>query len=167
MFGSDSDFEARFLTLIHDKNAYFHAIAVRIVNSGSDAQDAVQAALIKGWEKRRSFRGESTLSGWIGRIVIAESYNLVRRRLKEVKRLDGFEPDPGSGGNDRRLEILDAVVAGLPELYRETVHVAILGGLDGESAARELGCSPNTLYQRVHKAKELIKAGFEAYEKDE
>lgn len=166
MFGSDSEFEAQFLGLIHRRNAYFQAIAVRIVNSGADAEDAVQCALIKAWEKRYSFRGESTLSGWVARIVIAESYNLVRRRLREKQHLEHFEPEDGGGETGRQMEMLDSVIAGLPDLYRETVHVAVLSGLGGESAARELGCSPNTLYQRIHKAKELIKAGFAQYEAD-
>lgn len=58
--------------------------------------------------------------------------------------------------HDPDLEMLDRAIAELPELYRETVHLAVLSGLSGEDAAKTLGCSANTLYQRIHKAKKLL-----------
>ncbi len=55
------------------------------------------------------------------------------------------------------LARLDRAIAELPELYRETVHIALLSGLGGEEAAKMLGCSRNTLYQRIHQAKNLLR----------
>ena len=49
-------------------------------------------------------------------------------------------------------------------VFPERQHSIMAAHDNGESAARELGCSANTLYQRIHKAKQLIKAEFEKYE---
>lgn len=152
----DGQFETLFADLIRNRLGLYRAISVGIVNSPADADDVVQAALVKAWNRRGTFRSDcAALSGWVSRIVVTESYDLLRRRVRERKKLDGYEPEENAG--DPALEQLDRAVAELPELYRETIHIAVLSGLDGESAARELGCSPNTMYQRVHKAKRLLK----------
>lgn len=155
------NFEEQILALTNGKLPYFRAIAYRILASADDAEDAVQAALIKAWRKQTAWHGGS-LSGWIAKIVIRESYDILRKQIREKKKLESCEPEENNDREDLRR--LDEVVAQLPELYRETVHVALFSGLDTESAARELSCSPNTLYQRIHKAKQLIKKGFEQYE---
>ena len=55
------------------------------------------------------------------------------------------------------LSALDDAIAELPELYKETVHIAILSGITIEEAAGILECSSNTLYQRIHKAKQMLR----------
>ena len=55
------------------------------------------------------------------------------------------------------LSALDDAINSLPELYKETVHIAILSNLSIEEASGILGCSANTLYQRIHKAKGMIR----------
>ena len=152
----DGQFEPIFAELIRNKLGLYRAISVGIVNSPADADDAVQAALVKAWNRRGSFRSDcAALSGWVSRIVVTESYDLLRRRVRERKKLEGYEPEENE--SNPAVEQLDRAVAELPPLYRDTIHIAVLSDLDGESAARELGCSPNTLYQRVHKAKRLLK----------
>ena len=56
---------------------------------------------------------------------------------------------------------LEAAVAGLPELYREAVVWGCLSDLSGREAAERLGCSENTLYQRVFKAKKMLKRAMD------
>lgn len=146
-----------FELLISDKLNLYRSIAIKIVNSAAEADDAVQCALIKAWQRRMSFRSDQVaLSGWVARIVISESYDILRKRMRENKKLDGYEAVYADDENPA-LKQLDQAIALLPTLYRETVHIGILSGLDTEAAALELGCSSNTLYQRIHKAKALLK----------
>ena len=56
----------------------------------------------------------------------------------------------------RLLDRLDEAIAHLPKLYRESLSAGVLSGLSPEEAAAMLGCSRNTLYQRIHKAKQLL-----------
>ena len=132
-------------------------MAVRIVNSPDDADDVVQNALLRAWNKRGGFSGRrEALSAWVVRIVISESYNLLRRKRRDERKLERFAPS--SAGENPALAALDDAIASLPELYRETVHTAILSDLSIEEASRILGCSANTLYQRIHKAKSMIRS---------
>lgn len=156
MTKNDEQMKQIFADMIRDKLGLFRSIAVKIVNTGEDADDAVQEALLRAWEHRRSFRGDaSVIASWVAQITISESYNILRKR----KRLEAVGAGYAANRqqNNPLLTRLDRAIAELPELYRKTVHIAVLSGLPGEEAARQLGCSPNTLYQRVHKAKKLLR----------
>ena len=145
-----------FAELIKTKLPLLRRVAVNIVNSPADADDVVQNALLRAWNKRGSFSGKTdALSAWVVKIVISESYNFLRKKQKEESKLKLFSIPPAE--ENPALEVLDAAITQLPELYRETVIVALLNNLTIEESAQILGCSPNTLYQRIHKAKNMLR----------
>ena len=156
----DDMWKTLFAELIREKLGLFRSISFHIVNSSVDADDAVQRALLKAWERRTQFRNRpDALAGWVSRIVVTESYDLLRRRAREARTREAFSRLQANGPDNTAepmLDELDRAIAELPELYRETVHVAVLSGIPGAEAARLLGCSTNTLYQRIHKAKALL-----------
>ncbi|NLZ64570.1 MAG: RNA polymerase sigma factor [Lentisphaerae bacterium] len=156
--------ECRFENMILEHLPMFRSLSRRILNNPVEVDDAVQSALLKAWQRRRSFRGEAQLASWVARIVINESYDLLRRQQKE-KLVEFTDTDLPATESTREQELqrLDRAIAELPELYRQTVHIAILAGYDTTTAAAMLDCSPNTLYQRIHKAKELL---YEALQND-
>ncbi len=151
--------EERFDALVCGHIAFFRKLALRILKNREDADDAVQNALLKGWRRRLLLRNQKSLLAWICKIVVNESYDILRTRLNE-KKMVLQPPQERTGqddGQDAALLRLDAAMANLPKLYRETVHVAILSGIGAEEAASLLGCSVNALYQRIHKAKQLLR----------
>ncbi len=155
-FASEVEFEA----LVRTRLPWFRGIARRILRNAADADDAVQNACLKAWTRRWFLRTPDKLLGWLSRIVLRESYNILRQRKRENTVVVESVPEteaPAPAGNEARLRQLEAAIDNLPDLYRQTVHIAILGGLDTETAARYLGCTPNTLYQRIHKAKQLLR----------
>ncbi len=159
MEGYDKIFQERLNSLVAHKLPFFRAISYRIVNSVEDADDAVPGAMIKAWKFRWLLRKPESTEGYIARIVVRESYNILRRRAKEQKLAEEYEmPVPNES---ELLKKLDHAIAQLPALYRETVHIALLSGVPSEEAARMLKCSTNTLYQRIHKAKALLKNNLE------
>ena len=152
----DTIYRNIFAELIRTKLPLFRSVAVKIVNSPADADDVVQNALLRAWDKRHSFSGkQEALSAWVVKIVVSESYNLLRKKQCEENKLKLFEY-PVSEENSA-LSALDEAINSLPELYKETVHIAILSNLSIEEASGVLGCSANTLYQRIHKAKGMIR----------
>ena len=62
----------------------------------------------------------------------------------------------GDAGEARLMDRLEQAVARLPKLYRESLSLGVLSGYSPDEAAAMLGCSRNTLYQRIHKAKQLL-----------
>ena len=165
MAENDEEMRVLFAELIRDRLAFYRSVALGIVNTRADADDAVQEALARAWNRRRSFRGdEAALAAWVARITVSESYNLLRRRRRQEAVRREYAPDLQPP--DPMLARLDRAIAELPELYRETVHIAILSGLSGEEAAKALGCSRNTLYQRIHYAKNLLRKKMRRYENE-
>ena len=153
--------EQVFEQLIEEKLGLLRGTAMRILGNPTDVDDAVQAALMLAWRKFAGYRGQSEFATWVTRILINECYDMVRDRAREQEVL----ADYGESGNQKSgveaeeaslLDRLDEAVARLPKLYRESLSVGVLSGYSPDEAAAMLGCSRNTLYQRIHKAKQLL-----------
>ena len=153
--------EQVFEQLIEEKLGLLRGTAMRILGSPADVDDAVQEALMTAWRKFAGFRGQSEFATWVTRILINVCYDMVRDRAREQEVL----ADYGESGNRKSgveadeaslLDRLDEAVARLPKLYRESLSVGVLSGYSPDEAAAMLGCSRNTFYQRIHKAKQLL-----------
>ncbi len=140
------------------------AAALRILGNPFDADEAIQQSLLTAWKKFESFKNHARLSSWLYRITMNSSYDMLRKKQRENRKLDYYaqHADPGPERPDTRLDELELAIASLPELYREAIAIGFLSGFDGEKAAEILECSVNTLHQRVHKAKQLLKQKLES-----
>ena len=153
--------EQVFEQLIKEKLGMLRGTAMRILGNPADVDDAVQQPLMTAWQKYAAFRGQSEFATWVTRILFNVCYDMVRDRARERDVL----ADYGESGNQKSggeaeeaslLDRLDEAVARLPKLYRESLSVGVLSGYSPDEAAAMLGCSRNTLYQRIHKAKQLL-----------
>ena len=147
------------------------SVAYRIVGNCADADEAIQQSMFAAWRRFDTFRGQSQMSSWIYRITVNESYNILRKRRRESEKIAEYAKQAGdmeSDSDDPQLRRLEKEIGRLPELYRAAIQIGVLTGLDGAVAAERLGCSANTLYQRIFKAKALLrKAMREASDEDE
>ena len=152
--------EQVFERLIDGKLGMLRGAAMRILGSSADVEDAVQQALIVAWRKYDAFRGESEFTTWVTRILLNVCYDMVRERVRERDVLADYgESDAAAGAasdEESLLDRLDNAIARLPRLYRESLSLGVLSGKSPDEAASILGCSRNTLYQRIHKAKQLL-----------
>ena len=152
--------EQVFEQLIKDKLGMLRGTAMRILGTPMDVDDAVQQALLAAWQKYDAFRGQAEFATWVTRILINVCYDMVRDRARERDVLADYGESGEVSGDDadeaRLLDRLEEAVARLPGLYRESLSVGVLSGRSPEEAAAMLGCSRNTLYQRIHKAKQLL-----------
>ena len=152
--------EQVFEQLIKEKLGLLRGTAMRILGSPADVDDAVQEALMTAWRKYAGFRGQSEFTTWVTRILINVCYDMVRDRAREHEVLADYGESGAVSEADAEeaslLDRLDEAVARLPRLYRESLSVGVLSGYSPDEAASMLGCTRNTLYQRIHKAKQLL-----------
>lgn len=134
----------------------------RFLESTDVAQETWKAAL-KGFGGLR-LEGEGDLSRWLGRIATNEIRDLLdhvqaQRRARERERpLDPSAPDPadpvaGPGTQAERAELsemLDEVIAELPDDYRDVVLLRDYCGADWESVAERVGRSSVHAAQQLH-----------------
>ena len=145
--------DRQFEMLIEQELPKLRGIAFRILNHASDTDDAVQEALFKAYQRYETFQNAAALSSWVCRIVINCSYDILRKRKREQDALGGYTP-PAPRPDTSALE---EAIAELPEPYRDAIVIGVLSGFDGKEAAKILGISPNALYQRIYKAKQMLK----------
>ena len=150
----------RFQRLCREELAYLRGGVFRIVGNAADTDDVIQEALLRAYRSYGSFRSDAKLVSWVYRIAQNCAFDMLRRRKRQAAARENYSQNSGSEGDDsasEQLEKLEAAVAKLPENYREAIVWGCLSDLPGREAAQRLGCTENTLYQRVFKAKQKLK----------
>ena len=151
----------RFHRLCREELPILRGGVYRILGNAADTDDVVQEALLRAYRSYASFREDAVLLNWVYRIAINCAYDFLRRRRRQAEAQQGYVDTAEATGDaeetERRLKRLEEAVAKLPETYREALVWGNLSELSGHEAAARLGCTENTLYQRVFKAKQMLK----------
>src|SRR5271166_3680373 len=120
-----------FETLIQKYDRQIFRIAQHITQNREDAQDVVQDAFLKAYEKLDQFQGNSKFYTWLVRIAVNESLMRLRKRRtgrmvsidEEIETEEGsvprdladWAPDPEQNYNQTELAaILEKTIKGLP-----------------------------------------------------
>ena len=156
--------EEIFSALITRDLGMLRSAAYRILGDQTEVDDAVQEALLVAWNKYSQFRAEAEFSSWVYRITINQCCDRLRKRKREAAKLKAYAEnkalDPAPDANEQLDRLMEAI-AELPGIYRDSIFVGVLGGFPAEQAAGILQCCVNTLYQRIHKAKKLLRKKLE------
>ena len=129
-----------------------YKIAMGILRCDADARDAVQQALLKGWEKKENAR-PGKFRWYLTRIVINEARNIQRYRMRvfpaEVPpAVEQMPPD--------YQELYDAIFA-LPEDLRLPLLLKYMQGLSEKEGAQALGIPVTTFKNRLHRARKVLR----------
>ncbi len=139
----------------HQDSTY--RVALRMLGSKVDAEDAAQEALVQAWRGLATFRGESAFSTWLYRIVTNRCLN-VRAARGPLEPLPEVLVDRGSDTLDalERSERLHALVRGVLELsagQRAALVLREFEGLSYEEIAQVLGVTVPAVKGRIHRAR--------------
>src|ERR1700691_3882292 len=122
-------------TLVRKYERQVFRIAQHITQNREDAEDVVQDAFLKAYEKLDQFQGNSKFYTWLVRIAVNESLMRLRRRRsgrmvsidEDVETEEGalprdlaeWRPDPEvTYGQSEKAEILRKTLQGLPLGFR-------------------------------------------------
>ncbi|TXN81141.1 sigma-70 family RNA polymerase sigma factor [Methylobacterium sp. WL8] len=130
--------------------------------SEAEADDMVQATLMRAWEHRSQFQAGTNLVGWLFTILRNTHLNQRKRRRREVEDVDGLFAGALSAAPDQEHRIalfeLQAALDALPAEQRETLLLVTVDGLRHDEAAEVLGCQVGTVKSRVSRARERLSA---------
>ncbi|HEY8441370.1 MAG TPA: sigma-70 family RNA polymerase sigma factor, partial [Xanthobacteraceae bacterium] len=86
---------AAFRMIIETHNRRLYRIARSVLRNDSEAEDVVQETYVRAFANLVQFRGESSLSAWLGRIALNDALKRRRheRRVVEVEKLDVHRPE--------------------------------------------------------------------------
>jgi RNA polymerase sigma-70 factor (ECF subfamily) len=165
--------EAYRALVIRHSGALFR-VAFRITGSEADADEVVQEALLRGYQKLPSFQFQAAFGSWIYRIAVNCAFNFVERRDREVMRSDARDLD---GEADRPQDQVPDLAAG-PErllLSREmaaqqefAMHALtplertafLLRHVEGQSTSEigaALSMAPNAVKQAIFRAVQKLR----------
>ena len=66
---------AAFAELVRRHQGLVYRVALRMLGSDADAQDAAQDTFVRAWRGLHGFRGQSTVATWLYRIVTNRCLN--------------------------------------------------------------------------------------------
>ena len=151
-----------------------YRLAVSIVGDENDAEDVVQEAFIKFFEKIETFEGRSTIGTWLYQVTHNASIDRVRRK-KSGTLLESDLPEAEDGlpmperiaswdasvtelyDQQELLELLDAAMQSLPEKLRGAFFLRDIEEMSTEETAEILGISPGAVKVRLHRARLLMR----------
>lgn len=130
-----------------------YRLSVSILRRREDAQDAVQQAMLRAWERRAQAR-EATFRGWLTRIVINECRNIQRARMRVVPMDELPErPAPAQEDDGALAEAMDA----LAEKLRTPLLLRYMEGFTEKEIAQALGISLPEVKSRLHRARRALR----------
>ena len=152
----------------HHQELYRYCRA--ILHHPEDAQDALQATMVKALRALSGEKREIALKPWLFRIAHNEAISLMRARRNSAA-LDPEQPDPAAtvehhAATRDRLRELMRDLDQLPERQRGALVMRELNGFSFEEIGRALGMRPAAAKQAVYEARTGLLAMSEGREMD-
>jgi RNA polymerase sigma-70 factor, ECF subfamily len=154
--------------LIRRYNQRLYRLARSIVRDDQEAEDALQEAYLRAFSQIATFRGESTLGTWLGRIVLNEAMRRRRRRRPTIEYTEASQVIPFPNENpsidpERSLaqheirKLLEQAIDQLPDDFRAVLIARAVEGLSTKETAELLALNAKTVKTRLHRARNLVK----------
>jgi RNA polymerase sigma-70 factor (ECF subfamily) len=129
-------------------------------NQGAD--DLVQGALLRAYERRASFREGADLRVWLMAILHNHFIDQMRAQRSTIAREQAWaETNPGfapsEGEHVVRLDQLRRAFLSLPAEQREALHLMAVEGLSVAEAAAVLEIPAGTVMSRVGRARAALR----------
>jgi len=155
----------RELVETHRDRAY--GLALRILRSPPDAEEAAQDAFIRAWRALAGFRGDARFGTWLYRIVARQALDRAavlrtrrerERELDEARGVAAAAPEAGGGIDRMRIEPL---LAGLSDAQRAVVTMFYLEDRSVEQVAAALRMPENTVKTHLSRARAALRRALQ------
>lgn len=144
-----------------------YAFVSRRLGDRSAAEDVLQEALLRAWEKRDQVRAEGAFRAWLYQVVITSLHEHLRRRRRLVpvtvieeaveRELAGDAPTPLEATLRRVTnEQLVQGLRSLPEDFALAVELADLEGHSYREIAEILDVPIGTVMSRIYRGRRLL-----------
>jgi RNA polymerase sigma-70 factor, ECF subfamily len=161
----------QFEKLMRHYNRRLYRLARAALRDDAEAEDALQEAYLAAYRSMKQFRGESTLSTWLSRLVLNECLGRLRRdarrqkvvpivssalEMNSVAEADSELPERIVARRQLR-SVLENKLDELPESFRLVFVMRSVEELSVEETARTLGIPEATVRTRYYRAKTLLR----------
>ncbi|GGH03253.1 RNA polymerase sigma factor [Polaribacter pacificus] len=140
--------DAKAQMLLYDKYCKaMCAIAYRYVKDVFEAEDIMQDAFIKAFQKIDSFKGDVSFGAWLKRIVINQSLDVLKKKKLDLIAINDEihhkveEDETWEVEVPYTQEMILSVIETLKEKYRVVLSLFLLEGYDHQEISEVLGIS--------------------------
>lgn len=162
-----------FKLLVEKYQGRLFSLAVHCIGSKEDAEDIIQESFVKAWFSLKTFRGDSSITTWLHRIVSNMCIDFRRKNDRERSRsvpiddMEGGElPSFDSLSPDEAMSIkrdvsrLSSLLDSLSPEHRQVILLREIDGLSYDQISSSLGISKGTVMSRLHYARKRLVEGF-------
>ena len=160
-----SGFPTAFGLLVDKYRESVYALACSTLRNSHDAEDVTQEVFIKAYTKLSTLREWDSFPGWLYASTSNHCKNLIRSRSRQpdnghleehtqalsTRSMDSYQVNLMC---DSLYQTLDS----LPKMHRQVLALHYLGGMSVKEIARLSGTLPNTIKQRLRRARSKLKA---------
>jgi len=167
-------------TLVRKYERQIFRIAQHITQNREDAEDVMQDAFLKAYEKLEQFQGNSKFYTWLVRIAVNESLMRLRKRRtgkmvsidEDLETEEGsvprdladWAPNPEQNYNQAELaDILRKTIQGLPRSFRVVFALRDVEGLSTQETAEALDLSVPAVKSRLLRARLQLRERLSRY----
>lgn len=130
----------------------------RYSNSQDQAADMLQEGFITVFQKLTQFDGRGSLAGWVRRIMVNSSLNVLRKEKKfahaeEIETVQSIESTTTDAISQLGFEELTVLIQKMPTGYRTVFNMYAIEGYSHKEIAEQLEVSESTSKTQYRKAK--------------
>ena len=149
-----------------------YAVVVRLCADRHEAEEVTQEAFLRAWRGLPAFRGDAQFFTWLYRIGVNEARRRADGRRRRQVIVVSLDEQREHASGDRSVQpldraeqadlrgTLDAAIAALPVDQRAALVLRDVEGLSTAQAAAVLGLREAAFKSRLHRARELLRAGL-------
>lgn len=152
---SEESYEFEITEAVRKYSDMVYRLAVVNTGNSSDVDDIFQNVFLKLFIHKNSIKSEEHLKAWLIRVTINEcrTHMTAAWRRKRVS-LDAL-PEMASEEKEDLSDVTQAVL-GLPEKYREVIHLFYYEDLSVREIADDLGLSEGAVKTRLRRGRSLL-----------
>ncbi|MCH7785408.1 MAG: sigma-70 family RNA polymerase sigma factor [Bacteroidetes bacterium] len=138
-------------------------VAQRYMKETAAAEDAMQEAFIKAFQKLNQFKGDVTFGAWLKRIVINTCLDSIKSNKIDTEDISEsvFEivqdDDDWKVPDETTISEINMAIEKLPDNYRSVVKLFLLEGYDHNEISGILSISESVSRTNLHRGKTMLK----------
>jgi RNA polymerase sigma-70 factor (ECF subfamily) len=158
---------AAFQRVLEEHYTMMYRVAYHYTGQAQDAEDIAQDVCVGLVRALASFRGQSSVSTWLYRIVVNACRDFHKKRSTHQRLQQSYleleKHDAAVEAEEARKRAwLYRAIAALEPALKETALLVLTEELSHAEAGAVLGCAESTISWRMHEIRKQLKATWEA-----
>ena len=159
-----------FSALVNRHSNRFYCIAYRLLFNKGDAEDVVQEAFLKLWDRPQLWNSskQAKFTTWFYKVVInlCSDLNKKRKPLELPEEMELVDNNPGQDvllDTHHKQALVDRLIQELPERQQLALNLCFYEGSSNEQAAEIIGVKVKAVQSLIMRAKTTLKDKVKRY----